>query len=185
MNAGFKRAAGALVLLATLSPFAASGAEAPEPIRVVIDKSTAVRTDRAASIVMVGQPEIADVTVENPRLIFVLGRKVGETNLVILDSQGNYILNLPLVVTPEGDRQVTIYRGSSGVSTLSCDPRCAGVKNPGTEKEADQKGGGGAALPGLGSPSSAPKPSPGAAGGAPALGASADGSAGLPIEPAR
>jgi hypothetical protein len=114
---------------------------AGETLTVTVDKSELLRIGRAASTVVVGQPSVADVQVESPRLVLVLGRAVGETNLIILDSNGDEIANYSVLVVPESDRHVTIFHGGDGVSTLSCNPRCAGVKNPGTEKEPGNQGG--------------------------------------------
>ena len=65
-------------------------------------------------------------------MIFLTGKAVGETNLVVLDKRGNEIANFDIVVAPETRRHVTIHRGTTGVATLSCDPRCTTVANPTT-----------------------------------------------------
>lgn len=127
----------------------AVGSASAETLTVAVDKSQPLRVGRAASVVVVGQPAIADVQVESPRLVMVLGRSVGETNLILLDNDGGEIATYDIVVVPSPDRQVTIFHGGDGVSTLSCNPRCAGVRNPGTDKEPG-KGGAAAAAGGLG-----------------------------------
>ncbi len=160
----------ALIVLAV--PHAVNAQDTTDVLRVTVDKSATLRIDRAASVVMVGQPEIADVAVESPRLIFVLGRKVGETNLVVLDAQGNNLVNVAVVVVPEPERTVTIYRGTPGVSTLSCDPRCSGTRNPGTEREPGQQGAGASGGGQTATPRQ-PTPTSGAASGAATGGASA------------
>ena len=48
--------------------------------------------------VLVGNPEIADVVIKTPRLVFVLGRKIGDTNVFFLDSAGREILRLEVRV---------------------------------------------------------------------------------------
>ena len=137
----FSRIFGVVAALAVLAVAAGTYPAAGETLTVTVDKSELLRIGRAASTVVVGQPSVADVQVESPRLVLVLGRAVGETNLIILDSNGDEIANYAILVVPESDRHVTIFHGGDGVSTLSCNPRCAGVKNPGTEKEPDKQGG--------------------------------------------
>ena len=102
-------------------------------LRVALDKVEILRLEKPASVVLVGTPEIADVTVESPRLILLVGKKTGETNLLILNGQGETVYTFTLVVVPEIDRHVTVHRSSDGVSTLSCEPTCVAVKNPGLE----------------------------------------------------
>ncbi len=103
--------------------------EAPAPLRVVLDKARLMRLDKDASIVMVANPAIADVAIESSRMIFVLGRQIGETNFFVLDAQGNEIFQADLVVVPNLDRAVTLYRNTAE-ETYSCEPRCQTVTTP-------------------------------------------------------
>lgn len=118
---------------------AAAPVGAAETLHVVLDKTNLLRLGEAAATVLVGSPEIAEVTVESPKLLVLVGRKTGETNLTVLNRKGDPIASFNLLVVPEGDRHVTVHRGAGGVATFSCDPRCVGVKNPGLEG-ADEKG---------------------------------------------
>ncbi|MFQ5785175.1 MAG: pilus assembly protein N-terminal domain-containing protein [Alphaproteobacteria bacterium] len=110
--------------------FAAVPATAAEPMSIAIDKVRLMHLDADASVVMVANPVIADVTIESPRLLFVLGRSAGETNIYVLDSNGDEILHSPLVVVPKSGREIAVNRNVQE-ATLSCDPRCAGVPTPG------------------------------------------------------
>lgn len=120
------------------------GAAVAETLTVTLDKTTVLRPGKDVSIVMVGNPDIADVSVESARLVFVIGLTVGETNLLLLNRKGREIASYDIVVAPEVGRHVTVNRGADSVSTLSCDPRCTGVANPGIE-ESGPSGGGAAA----------------------------------------
>jgi len=131
---------------------------AAETLTVPVGKSELLRIGRSAAVVMVGEPTVADVQVESPLLVLVVGKAVGETNLILLDREHSEIARYDVLVVPEPDRHVTIYHGGDGVSTMSCNPRCAGVKNPGTDPE--PKRGGGGAAPAL---AGAPAPAGGAA----------------------
>ena len=111
----------------------ATAQPAPEPppaaLHVVLDKSQLIRLARDAKVVMVANPDIADVVIESPRRIFLIGRSPGETNLFALDAKGNEIIQTPVVVVPNPVREVTINRRGSE-STLSCMPRCASIPTP-------------------------------------------------------
>ena len=110
----------------------AAGPAGAQTINVTLDKARVLRIDRPVATVSIGNDDIASVSVESLRMIFLTGKAVGETNLVILDKKGNEIANYDIVVAPETRRHVTIHRGTAGVATLSCDPRCTTVANPTT-----------------------------------------------------
>ena len=114
----------AFVALAQVSPALA------DTLDIRLDKAEILRLDVPAAVIVVGNPDIADVSVENPTLLFVMGRSAGETNLLILDEAGEEIVNLDLAVIGELERHVTVHRDTVQISTFSCDPRCIEVANP-------------------------------------------------------
>ena len=123
----------AVVILFVAVPTRASG----ETISITVNKAHIIRLDKDAASVLVGDPRLARWNLDSPRRIFVRGRVPGETNLYILDSDGNEILSADLIVVPNQDRHVTVNRGVAE-ATLSCAPRCAVVTAP-----AGAAGGGG------------------------------------------
>ncbi len=115
--------------------FAALPAGAAEPLRVTVDKAHLMRLDNDAGIVIVADPTVADVVLESPRLLFIVGRAPGETNLYILDVDGGEIVRTDLVVVPNADREVTLDRNTVE-ATFSCAPRCARIATPGAAEGA-------------------------------------------------
>lgn len=117
---------------AALAVLAAAGlpAAAAEVLDVRLDKAEVLRLSAPAAIIVVGNPAIADVTVENPLLLFVIGRSPGETNLLVLDEGGEMVGDYELIVVAETPRHVTVNRSTEQLSTYSCDPRCIEVPNP-------------------------------------------------------
>ena len=73
------------VLCATFVVAVLSAAAGAQTLHVGVDKASILRLDTDAATIMIANPAIADIAVENSRLIFVLGRTTGETNLFILD----------------------------------------------------------------------------------------------------
>lgn len=132
-----------LVLLATFG--LCGSAAAAEPLEVIMEKGHLIRLTQDAKVVLVAEPGIADAVIESPRLIFILGKRPGETNLFILDSAGREILQADLVVRPNPARHVTVHRNTAE-ATLSCLPRCVSVATPGAGGRAARAGstGGGA-----------------------------------------
>ena len=104
---------------------------AGEVLSVAVNTVEVIKLERDADIVLIANPTVADVAVESERLIFLFGLEPGETNILILDAEGDKILSLPVVVVPNLERQVTINRANvNEEATYSCAPRCAGVATP-------------------------------------------------------
>ena len=96
---------------------------------VTIDTAQLLELQVDSATILIGNPGIADVSVNTPKTIFVIGLTIGETNLVALDKMGEVILESNVVVLPKADRQVTIHRGSGSVQNLSCHPHCSATTN--------------------------------------------------------
>jgi Flp pilus assembly secretin CpaC len=91
----------------------ACGAQAAEPIEVGHGRAVVVNLDRPAKTVIIGDPSVADVTVQGPRLLFVFGKGLGATSLTATDGAGNSVLDVPVVVAPGGTQDsVTVHHGS-------------------------------------------------------------------------
>ena len=56
-----------------------------DQINLETDKGVLIRLDRPASTVFVANPEIADIQVKSPRLIYLFAKKPGETTLYAVD----------------------------------------------------------------------------------------------------
>lgn len=120
-----------LLLAATVITLGALPATAEEVLFVTVNKVEVINLERDATVVLIANPVIADVAVESERLIFLFGLEPGETNLLILDAEGEKILSMPVVVVPNLDRQVTINRASvNEEATYICAPRCAAIATP-------------------------------------------------------
>ena len=99
--------AGLAVLLACLiAPFFAPVASAKEamagqgaPIQIELSKGTLVRLDHPAATVFVADPEIADIQVKSPSLVYVFAKKAGETTLFAVDEHEHVLLQSSIVVT--------------------------------------------------------------------------------------
>lgn len=110
--------AAALVAGAVISaPAAASG------IEVVMNQAKIVKLGRAADTIVVGNPAIADAAVQDPSTVVLTGKGFGVTNLVILDADGNPIIDEQVTVIRQAASTVRIYRRAA-VQTMSCSPYC-------------------------------------------------------------
>jgi len=135
----------AAVLLGTVPAGATEGDStgAADSVSVVVDKAHVMHLEADAEVVLIANPAIADVVIDSPRLIFILGISAGETSLFIFDSNREEILHSNVVVVPpaaatpaivaapsNGDDakpQVSVVKvlRRTDESMLSCAPRCA------------------------------------------------------------
>lgn len=92
-------------------------------LRVFKDQSRILKLDRPALRVIVGSSEVADVAVADPQTVVVTGKNYGATNLVIIDSDGNTLLDERVLVSIDEGNTVRLYQ-STGRTVLSCTPSC-------------------------------------------------------------
>ncbi len=121
------RLAAALALAAVLAvgPVPAALAEGA-PIEVNVNMARILRINAPAATVIVGNPGIADVTIQDPRTLILTGKSFGQTNLIVLDSQGNPIADTLLEVVQMTAGVMTVYQGQQRTS-LACAPTCQAV----------------------------------------------------------
>src|SRR6218665_2906192 len=93
------------------------------PVSVKVNMARILRINTPASTVIIGNPGVADVTIQDPQTLVLTGKSYGQTNLIVLDSAGNPIADtLVSVVQGQGDL-VTVYMGDAR-TTVSCAPVC-------------------------------------------------------------
>lgn len=98
-------------------------ANAKETISVTVDHAKVMRISRPAATVIIGNPGIADATVQDDSTLIITGKSFGVTNMIILDSEGQPIADALLAVRGEQVNAVTVYRRTDRV-TYSCSPNC-------------------------------------------------------------
>jgi Flp pilus assembly secretin CpaC len=115
-------AASAVLLFGlTLASFPA---KAQEPINIVIDRAKVMHISRPADTIIIGNPSIADATIQDNQTLIITGRSYGSTNLIVLDADGQPIADEVLQVQDTDDAIVTVFKRASR-ETLSCTPQCA------------------------------------------------------------
>lgn len=101
-------------------------------IIVPVDEAILIRLEKPASGVIIGNPSIADISVQNGRLLVVTGKTFGITNIIILDAQGREILSEKVHVQTDQKRLVRVYKGKDRLS-YDCAPRCETALMPGDD----------------------------------------------------
>ena len=107
-----------------LAAVAATPARAIDTITVALDQATITRMPENVSTLVIGNPLIADVTVQPGGLLVVTGKGYGTTNLIALDRSGAVISERNIqVLGPQQDQVVYVWRGPNRES-YSCTPDC-------------------------------------------------------------
>jgi Flp pilus assembly secretin CpaC len=110
----------AATLLAITIPALASAAET---LNVSVDQATLTKLPERVSTIIVGNPLIADVTIQSGGVLVVTGKGFGATNIVALDRTGSVLMEKTVVVHGPRDDVVVVYRGIQR-ETYSCQPDC-------------------------------------------------------------
>lgn len=114
----------ALALLLPLSGMAAPAwAEDDAPITVNVNMARVLRINAPAATVIVGNPAVADVTIQDPQTLVLTGKSYGQTNLIVLDGSGNPVADTMIQVVQLRTGMVTVYEGSARTS-MNCAPVC-------------------------------------------------------------
>jgi len=127
MRKEFLRHHARICLLATTAVLASPAIGLAEPtvdtIAVNVDQAKLVRLPGKVATIVVGNPLIADVTLQPGGMIVVTGKGYGATNFIALDRGGEILIDRQIQVEGPSDRLVTVYRGVERES-YSCMPLC-------------------------------------------------------------
>lgn len=140
LTTGSRLRAGTLAVgvLAVLLPFQTARATetplagAPSPdlagaiaqgMTVTIDQARVMRLPAHVATLVIGNPLIADASVQRGGLMVLTGKSVGSTNLIALDARGEPLLTMQIRVRPQNDSVMQVYRGVNR-ETYSCAPVC-------------------------------------------------------------
>ncbi len=124
-------AAIALLALGLLPPTAGSAlAQATtigpgtQSLTIEVNEGQLIRLNQPASSVFIANAQIADVNVKSPRMIYLFGKRPGETTLYALDAKDNVITNARVVVSHNLSRlngALNILLPAGGVTASSVD----------------------------------------------------------------
>lgn len=100
-----------------------AGGPAAADLTVVVDQAKLVRLPEKVATIVVGNPLIADVSMQAGGIVVITGKGYGVTNLIALDRSGNVLVERALVVERANASLITVYRGVER-ATYSCTPEC-------------------------------------------------------------
>jgi hypothetical protein len=124
MSAVFGRRRRLVVALAGALLSAAAAAQA-ESVIVNVDEARVMKLPERVATIVIGNPSIADATLQSGGILVITGKGYGATNLMALDRSGRVIMDKMVQVQgPAGDNLVVVYKGIARES-YSCTPECA------------------------------------------------------------
>lgn len=117
----FNAAAGLALLAAILASTASAQSR---NLTIEIDRAQRVQLNGVASSVLVGNPQIADVTVVDANTLFVIGKGYGVTEVVAVDAIGRTLFQGEIAVTAGSTGAVRVWRGGQATE-MACGQTCA------------------------------------------------------------
>ncbi len=123
-----------LAAVAAVALLAAPAATAQSRLSVEIDQAQRVQLRGPAGSVIVGNPQIADVTVVDANTLYITGKGYGVTEVVAVDPIGRTVFQSQVVVTAgDGSGRVRVWRGAQSTEMAcanSCSPSVRGSSGP-------------------------------------------------------
>jgi len=110
-----------LVLLASGIAARSAGADT---VTLNLDQAQIMQLPDKVATIVIGNPLIADATLQSGGILIVTGKGYGATNLLALDRAGHVLLDKTVqVIGASGSSLVTVFRGVDR-ETYSCAPDC-------------------------------------------------------------
>jgi Flp pilus assembly secretin CpaC len=111
-------------------------APAETTLSVKLDFATLVKVPAATATLVIGNPGVADASVQRNHVLVITGKSYGSTNILALDKDGKPLRQITVRVTAASGRNiVTVQRGMAR-ETYACTPRCEQVLTLGDSKDA-------------------------------------------------
>lgn len=109
--------------LAVAASIGATAAKA-DTVNVMVDQARVMKLPERVATIVIGNPLIADASLQAGGILILTGKGYGSTNLVAFDRNGRIVLDKTVqVLGPEGGDIVVVYRGVERES-YSCAPNC-------------------------------------------------------------
>lgn len=133
------RSTGTLAALLAGATLLAAMTLAPAQVRasdliVKYDQSQLLRLPRPVAEIIIGNPTIADVTVQSAKLLVITGKSFGITNIIALDAERNVIRDQRVLVQRDEVKIVNLHKGTKRQS-YNCSPQCNPTITVGDDKE--------------------------------------------------
>jgi hypothetical protein len=114
---------GCAIVVTAMLGFAMANAKA-DTVQISLDQAQVMRLPAGVTTIVIGNPLIADGSLQAGGLLIVTGKGYGTTNLMALDRGGRVLMDKTITVTgPHSGDLVVVYKGVDRES-YSCAPDC-------------------------------------------------------------
>jgi len=119
-----RRLVGALAATLFIAAALAMTPAQAESITVNVDDAQTLKLPDKVATIVIGNPLIADATLQSGGILVITGKSFGSTNMMALDRAGKTVMNTTVQVTgPKASTLVVVYKGVNRES-YSCTPEC-------------------------------------------------------------
>jgi hypothetical protein len=95
-----------------------------DTLTINVDQAQIMQLPEKIATIVIGNPLIADATLQSGGILVVTGKGYGATNLLALDRTGRVVMSKDIqVVSAGGEDLVTVFKGVERES-YSCAPNC-------------------------------------------------------------
>lgn len=122
------------IILLAASGLSQAAQDGRDQIEVTLDQAKLVKLPAGAETIVIGNPSIADVSVQRNGVMVITGRSTGRTNFIALDSGGNIISESMVAVTIPTLGRVVVQRGLDRAS-YDCAPLCSPAVSLGDDEK--------------------------------------------------
>jgi len=116
-----------LALSTVFNAFLFASAQAGTPLTIQTDQSQPMLLASDPASIIIGNPSIADVSL-NGRQLILHGHAFGETNLIVMDADGKRIVDFDITVSHDTANQLSLYFANANSSaqrhSYTCAPNC-------------------------------------------------------------
>lgn len=116
-----------LAMLTSATLLAAVAFSAPEArandLIVKYDQSQILRLPRPVAEIIIGNPSIADITVQSKDMLVITGKSFGITNIIVLDADKNIIQDQRIIVQRDQTKIVNVHKRADRQS-FNCSTQC-------------------------------------------------------------
>jgi hypothetical protein len=113
-----------LVLVAVLVQVLGSPPARADSINVNMDEARVLKLPEHVATIVIGNPLIADASLQSGGMLVITGKSYGSTNLIALDRSGKKLIDKTIqVVGAPGSELVVVFKGVDRES-YSCTPEC-------------------------------------------------------------
>jgi pilus assembly protein CpaC len=103
-----------------------------QPVIVTLNEGTLLRLEASPHSVVIANPDIADVSIRSPKLMYIFGKKTGETTLYGTDAQEHILFNITVRVVHDISRLKQAIAELAPGSQISADSIDGGILLQGT-----------------------------------------------------